>query len=66
MTLTQEEKGISGKMRIAAFLQSVDPGYFEVWSRFGCFFFVWIIEKKDEKRRIPLKTFMDLGGGLTS
>eukprot|EP00434_Breviolum_minutum_P015092 symbB.v1.2.013305.t3/scaffold936.1/size150329/2 len=30
MTLTQQEKGgISGKMRIAAFLQSVDPGYFE-------------------------------------
>ena len=33
MTLTQQEKGgISGKMRIAAFLQSVDPGYFEVGS----------------------------------
>lgn len=29
MTLTKGEKGISGRMRIAAFLQSVDAGYFE-------------------------------------
>ena len=29
MSLTKGEKGISGRMRIAAFLQSVDAGYFE-------------------------------------
>lgn len=56
MTLTQQEKGISGKMRIAAFLQSVDPGYFEVWQgRFVVLdvIFVW-------KKRDPFQHFHDL------
>ena len=63
MTLTQQEKGgISGKMRIAAFLQSVDPGYFEVrltgkGSFLGGEFFLFGIMEKG--RGSLFKTFME-------